>query len=285
MHPAQHQRDGHVPINRRPRERVAGGMFSAVTRVAGLRPGLLPDHLIRQLYAIGVTDAQIHRVLPNLRSLGDWPYRWEAEADSRAAEGDWAGAFSAYYVAQRVLLTSSVLKDRLYALARHAYARIAQPPIEHLSVRTPSGETVAAILQLPVGASAESPAPTVLMVPGVTGTKEELHAWAIPLLRRGWAVARLDNPGYGETTGSLDIAAFRNPAHVLAALSDDARLDSSSMHLHGMSLGAYFAMSSAPDSPAATVTLLCPPYRPNRYFEQLPTLNLTALQYMTEVGS
>jgi alpha-beta hydrolase superfamily lysophospholipase len=283
LHPGHHQQgQGIVPLPRRRRERVAGGVFQAVTRVAGFRPEMIPDHLRRQLRIIGATDEQLHRVLPKLRSLGAWPYAWEAEGDHRAVEGDWQGAFTAYYVAQRILLAQSPLKARLYRLALDAYERIDQPALERFEVTNPSGERVAGYLQLPPRARPGAKVPCVLVLPGITGTKEELHAFVLPMLRRGVAIARIDHPMYGETEGVLDSHNVTNARHVLDHLASDERLDASALHLYAMSLGANFALESAVGSRAASLSLICPPFEPSRYFRELPTLNLTALQHMTQ---
>lgn len=291
VHPGTHLRanapGGSVPIPRRTRERMAGAIFQGATRVAGLHPSLIPDHLRRQMHIIGMGNAQMKRVFPRLKRLGDWPYLWEEEGDRCAAHEDWHGAFVAWYVAQRILLTASPLKSRLYRLAVEAYARIEQPRLERFAVTTPSGEQVAGYLQLPerpaTGSAPGERPHCILMVPGVTGTKEELHAYCMPLLRRGLAVARIDSPGYGETTGVLDHTSTTNARHVLEHLQRDPRLDPARIHLHGMSLGAFFALHSAAGSQAASVTVICPPYMPTRYFSELPTMNLTAVQHMTKL--
>ena len=287
IHPGHHQNGQQVtPLPRRPRERVAGGMFQAVTRVAGFRPEMIPDHLRRQLRIIGATDEQLRRVLPGLRSLGRWPYAWEDEGDRCAFIGDWEGAFTAYYVAQRILLARSPLKQRLYRLALEAYAQVDQPELERLDVLNGAGERIAGYLQLPtqrvIGDRTDAPVPCVVIVPGITGTKEELHAFAMPMLRRGVAVVRIDNPMYGETEGILDSPNVTNARFVLDELAKDSRLDSGSLHLYGMSLGANFAIEAALGSRAASLSVICPPFEPSRYFRELPTLNLTALQHMTQ---
>lgn len=284
IHPGHHQRSQSVtPLPRRPRERVAGGVFQAVTRIVGFRPEMIPDHLRRQLRLIGATDAQLDRVLPRLRSLAAWPYAWESEGDARLAAGDHDGAFTAYYVAQRILLAPSPLKHRLYQLAVEQYQHLEQPPLEQIRVPNARGELIAGYLQLPPRAAATGkPVPCVVMVPGITGTKEELHAYAMPLLRRGIAVTRIDNPIYGETEGVLDHVSVPNARVVLDHLAHDPRLDPESLHLHGMSLGANFALRAAHGSRAASVTVICPPFQPGRYFRGLPTLNLSALQHMTQ---
>jgi pimeloyl-ACP methyl ester carboxylesterase len=92
---------------------------------------------------------------------------------------------------------------------------------------------------------------------------------------------RIDNPIYGETEGILDHVSVPNARAVLEHLAADPRLDPQQLHLHGMSLGANFAVRSAHLSRAASLTLICPPFQPSRYFRELPTLNLSALQHMT----
>ena len=283
IHPGHHQHGQTVaPLRRRPRERFAGGVFQLVTRLVGFRPEMIPDHLRRQLRVIGISDEQAWRVLPSLRTLADWPYAWEDEGDARAADGDWPAAFAAYYVSQRILLGPSALKQRLYRLAVDAYQHVEQPPLERFEVLNPQGERIAGYLQLPQGRSTDTPLPCVLIVPGITGTKEELHNFALPMLRRGVAVARLDNPVYGETDGHLTDASVVNPRYVLDHLATDERLDPDALHLYGMSLGANFALEAALGSRAASLSVICPPYEPSRYFRNLPTLNLTALQHMTQ---
>jgi alpha-beta hydrolase superfamily lysophospholipase len=282
LHPGHHQQGQHIaPLPRRPRERVAGGVFQAVTRLVGFRAEMIPDHLRRQLRIIGATDEQLRRVLPGLRTLADWPYSWEAEGDARAADGDWQAAFTAYYVSQRILLAPSTLKARLYRLAVDCYARIDQPELERFSVANPVGEQVRGYLQLPRGVRQGQRVACVLIVPGITGTKEELHEFAMPMLRRGVAVARIDNPVYGETEGHVTDDSVPNPRVVLEHLARDPRLDPARLHLYGMSLGANFSLAAAVDSPAASLSVICAPFEPSRYFANLPTLNLTALQHMT----
>jgi pimeloyl-ACP methyl ester carboxylesterase len=281
---ARRRRSDTEEIPRRLGERFVGGFFRSVTRVSGLRPSLVPAHMRRQLQVVGIYDEQLARVLANIKRLGDWPYAWEAEGDRQAAQGNWALASASYHVAQRVLITDSPLKRRLYTQARELYMRIDQPPLEHLRVTTPEGETVAGYLQLPERATA-SPPPLVLMVAGVGSTKEELHPFAMPLLQRGYAVARIDNPGYGETTGVMNDQSRHNPAHVIRHLVQDPRIDGSTVHLFGMSLGAFWVLHTATEVDVRSVVVVAPPFEPDRFFHTLPAMNLTALQHMTGLDS
>lgn len=259
---------------------MAGRALEAFIRLGGFRPALMPDHMRRQLRIIGVSDAQLERAVRRMRTLADWPYVWEAEGDERLAAGEHAAAFAAYYCAQRMLITPSRLKERLYVLARTAYAQRAQPMIEQPEIRNAQGDRIGTIIQLPTSTQ-RHPSPVVLMLPGVTGTKEELHPYAMPLLRRGFAVARIDHPVYGETDGYVDHTTLTNARHVAQHLAADPRFDPSAIHLHGMSLGALFALHTAAAFEFASVTVICPPFAPGRYADQLPNANLTAIHQMT----
>jgi pimeloyl-ACP methyl ester carboxylesterase len=265
-----------------PGERLAGGFYSAVTRVAGLRTELIPAHMRRQFQVIGISDDQLARVLRSVRRLGDWPYAWEAEGDRQAAHGDALGAMVSYYVAQRLLTTETPLKRRLYRLAVDAYLGIEQhAPLELLRYETDLGNTIAGYLQVPTARSGRERRPLVLLVPGVTSTKEELHPVADAMLRRGWAVARMDNPGYGETTGTIQAGTERHPALVLDELVRDPRIDPHDVHLWGASLGGFFALHSSVGSRARSVVSVAAPFAPASYFPHLPGNNLSALAQMT----
>lgn len=273
------RRRSFVPIPRRPGERAVGAFFRVVTRVAGLQPALIPAHMRRQLAIIGIDETMLGRVLDGVRSLGDWPYAWEAEGDRHMADCDYYHAAASYYVAQRVLLTESPLKRRLYELAKHAYGLIDHAvPLEHVAFQGLT-QTIAGILQVPT--SRRAPVPLVVMVPGITAAKEEMHPFAEPLLRRGYAVCRIDNPGYGDTTGVIGPGSERNPAVVIRGLAGDARIDASDMHLLGTSMGGFWALHSAPHAQVRSVIAISAPFDPAAYIDSLPSMNLTALQHMT----
>jgi dienelactone hydrolase len=250
-----------------------------MTQTVGLRPELIPQHFRRQLRVVGIDDAMLANVLGGVRHLDDWPTAWEAEGDRHMQEGNHHFAAPCFYVAQRVLLTDSLLKQRLYDKCLRAYAQLPHdPPIERLSL-THGPNTIAGYLQVP---HSNQPVPLVVMVPGITMAKEEMHPYAEPMLRRGVAVCRIDSPRYGETTGMLALGSERNPAAVAEHLSHDPRIDTDRIHLFGLSMGGVWALhSAATPTVARSVTTIATPFRPEEYLDELPTMNLTALQHMT----
>jgi alpha-beta hydrolase superfamily lysophospholipase len=265
-------------------DRAAGAFFRIATRWTGLRPSLVPGNLRRQLEIIGVGEDELGRVLRNLRNLADWPYAWEAEGDRLLAEGRMFDAAAAWYVGQRLLLSDSPLKRRLYRQARELYADLVSHHLERISVEVPAG-TVAGYLDLPTRPAPATGFPAVFMLPGVTATKEELHVFAEPLVQRGWAVVRVDNPGYGESTGIFDVTSPRNAVHVMEHMAKDPRLNADAFHLMSMSLGGHCALHSSYDSLATSTTIIAAPFNPHEYLHELAESNITALKRMLGVES
>ncbi len=263
----------------RPGERVAGSFFRIAARWTGLRPSLVPSHLRRQLSLIGVDDDDLARVLRNLRNLADWPYAWEAEGDRLFSEGRTFDASAAWYVGQRLLLSDSPLKRRLYEQSREAYVQAAGPGLEHVRVNVRAG-TVAGYLDIPTQPAPPEGFRTVFMLPGVTSTKEELHVFAAPLVRRGCAVVRIDNPGYGETSGLFEASSLRNITYVMEQLASDPRLNEHDFHIFSMSLGGHCSLHSSYESRACSTTIIAAPFAPHEYMHTVPQSNVTAVQRM-----
>lgn len=264
-------------------ERATGLAFRGVTRLVGLRPEFVPSHLRRQLAVIGVDSTILARVLRNVNQLSDWPYAWEAEGDRCMADSDFAGAVVAYYVGQRVLVQDTPLKRRLYGLSVEAY--LAQPrhhPLEVLNLRFDDTK-VAGYLQLPT--NTQSPAPLILVVPGVGTTKEEFEPFCEPFLSAGYAVARIDMPGFGQTEGVIDASTPRLIPAVLEQLKEDARIDSERTHLFGVSLGAFWSLHAAARTKVDSVVCVSGPHRPHTFFDQLPPMQVEALVRMTGLRS
>ncbi|MBM0279903.1 alpha/beta hydrolase family protein [Micromonospora tarensis] len=100
------------------------------------------------------------------------------------------------------------------------------------------------------------PAMTVVIIPGLDSSKEEFHAVAAALLRRGAAVFAMDGPGQGVLAATTRV---RSDYHqVMRRVLD--RLGADRVGLVGLSLGGYHAAETAAHEPrvAATVTVSGP---------------------------
>ncbi len=248
-------------------ELIVQPLATGFLRVAGMRPAFVPAMLRGPIEALGWEPEELRRVTAGVRSMPAWAAAWEAEALQQAEAGDAWKAATAYYIAGRALLRPTDLRARLYARAVEWYARSPHAvPLERFTV-TQGDSAVSGYLQVPAGAG---PRPLVLLVPGVTGVKEELHLHARPMLERGVAVARIDMPGAGESTGRCGLDGERLLHAVLDMLACDPRLAPRPV-LAGLSLGGHWALRTAADRDVRGVAAISTAYSMRPHHHRMPS--------------
>ncbi|TWT77519.1 Alpha/beta hydrolase family protein [Posidoniimonas polymericola] len=189
----------------------------------------------------------------------------ELSDDAQQLDGTWTQMF----------VSSPLELRRVDALPAQARPQEPKPPYpyteEAVEFTNPDGgHTLAGTLTLPPGAG---PHPAVVMITGsgpqdrdesLMGHKPFLVI-ADALTRRGMAVLRCDDRGFGESKGDFAAATSADLAtDTLAAvrfLADHADIDSQRIALCGHSEGAMLAPLIAADHPAeiAAVVLIAPP--------------------------
>ncbi len=149
---------------------------------------------------------------------------------------------------------------------------------EEVTVRTPSGITLAGTLTLPAGASAKVPAVLLLTgsgpqdrdesTPGLPGWRP-FRQFADTLSRRGIAVLRLDDRGVGGSGGSVNattLPEFAEDARAaLAFLRARPEVDARRVGIVGHSEGGYVGpMVAAADPALRALALVAAPARTGR---------------------
>ncbi len=90
--------------------------------------------------------------------------------------------------------------------------------VSHFTLPTQNGQHLAATLFKPISATAENPAPFIVVIPGFQRSKEALANIAIELSRRGFVVASIDPYAQGHSSSSMSTRAATEEGYGLFAL-------------------------------------------------------------------
>jgi pimeloyl-ACP methyl ester carboxylesterase len=208
----------------------------------------------------GVDYGDFQRVTSSVTEWAEWLPAWVANGDmhaelARDAEGKgqaltageaWNRAALSYHFAKFVWM----LDMERYADATHrsvdalrrAHAHL-DPTAERIEIPFENGTQLVGNLRRPAG----SPAPLVVLLPGLDSTKEEFFGWENVFLDRGLATFSLDGPGQGETGLSTRIYPNYELAvtATLDTLADRDDVDLERVGVAGVSLGGYYAPRAA----------------------------------------
>lgn len=152
-----------------------------------------------------------------------------------------------------------------------------EPAVEKITIPFPDADLVG-LLSIP----ARTPAPLVIVLPGLDSTKETRHGGRGPLLRRGMAVLSLDGPGQGEMSTKLPI---RHDFEVAVSAAIDALgerddIDTTRVGLIGASLGGYYACRAAAFETRVTAAVAnCGPYDWIACWDELPEVTRGAFRH------
>ena len=106
------------------------------------------------------------------------------------------------------------------------------------------GSPMSALLYVPPGATAKTPAPGILAVHGYINSRETQSGFAIEFARRGYVVLALDQTGHGYSAPPAFGWGFGGPDG-LAYLRSLAFVDRSNIGLEGHSMGGWAVLAAA----------------------------------------
>jgi len=101
-----------------------------------------------------------------------------------------------------------------------------------------NGTLMSALLYIPDGVTAKTPAPAVLCIHGYFNSKEQQASFAIELSRRGFVVLDMDQPGHGYSDPPLGANAFGG-IDGLAYLRSLDIVDKNNIGMEGHSMGGW----------------------------------------------
>lgn len=122
--------------------------------------------------------------------------------------------------------------------------------IKDLRFSGDDGQALSALLYIPEGVTAETPAPGILAVHGYINSREVQSPFAIELARRGYVVLSLDQSGHGYSEGPAFSHGFGGPAALRFLRSLDI-VDVDNIGLEGHSMGGWTVLAAAAAMPDA----------------------------------
>lgn len=183
--------------------------------------------------------------------LGDRDVERARRAERRGhlvSARSWYLAGSACYrFGQVPLLDSDPLKTTMYRSLVDAYAhagRLTDPAVEHVDIPWGGGHLMGWLLR----PRAAVPPPTVIVVGGFDGWREEYHTGATYLVERGIAVLLVDGPGQGETRLFGGLTMGLDVTDAFSAMVDHVQRDTrlaDRVGIWGNSMGGFLAAAAA----------------------------------------
>ncbi len=269
----------------------------------GLDPRLRSamDNWGPRMIANGIDFNDYVRTTASVTRWDDWIEAWSATADGHRERAERARADGHAVSAGEAFLLAAISyhfakfvwvvdPDRNHEATRAAVQamydahRLLDPTAERIEVPF-DGAVLAANLRLP--ASAERPAPLVLLLPGLDSTKEEFWRWESVFLERGMATLSLDGPGQGETGIALSIRPDYEVAvtAILDAVAGRPELDPHRVGAAGVSLGGYYVARAAPFEPRLkAIAGVSGPYDMGAQWESMPALTRATFTHHSGAG-
>ncbi len=134
----------------------------------------------------------------------------------------------------------------LLGSALASYTQTAGGTVEIKDIRFmgSNGTEMSALLYIPSGATAETPAPGILAVHGYINSRETQDGFAIEFARRGYVVLALDQAGHGYSDGPAFANGFGGPDGLRYLRSLDI-VDPNNIGLEGHSMGGWTSLAAA----------------------------------------
>jgi pimeloyl-ACP methyl ester carboxylesterase len=123
--------------------------------------------------------------------------------------------------------------------------------IQVRDVRFPGvkGNTMSALLYVPLNATAKTPAPGILAVHGYINSRETQDGFAIEFARRGYVVLALDQTGHGYSDPPAFAGGFGGPDGLAYLRSLDI-VDKANIGLEGHSMAGWRVLAAAATMPS-----------------------------------
>lgn len=255
----------------------------------------IPTELMDRIYSLGIPPEIVYGTLKSIRKIEDWSGEWVETAQhylGHSRRETSAGNFieaeksrylagSCYHVAQIMELRDFRTRDSCRAwaasLAKRALS-VVSPNARHFVIPW-KDQKLPVLFEVPE--FGDGPFGLVVLLNGLSQSKEETFQWAPRFLAAGYAVLAVDSPGTGEATGlgPIDPNATDILDGVVAMLGGEAAIDLNRMVLVGAGLGGNEAIRIARRNPRVmAVVAVTPVVQPSRWISHSPAILHTELR-------
>lgn len=148
--------------------------------------------------------------------------------------------------------------------------------VRETAFETDSGLELTATVYEPAEATADDPAPAVLLIHGYTGDRSTLSGFATELADRGYVAVTVDQPGHGDSAPPAFEDGWGGPAS-LAHVRSLETVDEDRVAMAGHSMGGFASLAAAEAHPDGyeSVVLIGSTWGDGGQFEPVPEADET----------
>lgn len=259
----------------------------------------VPVSVVSRLYTLGIPPEVVYSTLKSIRSLDEWSDEWVETAQQylgsyrrEVSAGNRVEAERARYMAAMCYQAAQIMEygDTRTRNSCRAWsanlARLSLPArnqnARHFTIPW-NDQELPVLFEVPE--FGDGPFGLVIMLNGLSLSKEETFTWAPRFLNAGFAVLAVDSPGTGEATSLGPI----NPHYtdildgVFDLLRDEPSIDLQKVVLVGASLGGNEAIRIARRIPQImAVVAVTPAVQPGRWLEHASPMLMAELSELVE---
>ena len=244
----------------------------------------IPISIVSRIYTLGIPPEVVHTTLKSIRSLDEWSHEWVETAQQylgtyrrEISAGNRVEAERARYMAAMCYQVAQIMEYKDVRTRNSCRAWAANLARLSLPVRNPNArhfmipwndQELPVLFEVPE--FGDGPFGLVVMLNGVSLSKEETFTWAPRFLQAGFAVMSVDSPGTGEATSLGPI----NPQFtdildgVFQLLRGEPSIDLNRVALVGASLGGNEAIRIAKRTPQImAVVAVTPAVQPSKWMD------------------
>lgn len=259
----------------------------------------IPTSIVSRIYTLGIPPEVVHRTLRSIHSLDDWSHEWVETAQQylgnsrrEVSAGNRIEAERARYLAAMCYRAAQIMEFKDVKTRNSCRAWAASLSRLSLPTRNPNARhftipwkdrELPVLFEVPE--HGEGPFGLVVILNGVSLSKEETFAWAPRFLQAGYAVMAVDSPGTGEATSLGPISPHYTDIldGVFQLLRGERSIDLRRVVLVGASLGGNEAIRIARKNPGIMAVVgVTPAVRPAQWMDYASPMLVAELAELTE---